>query len=716
VSDGDESLIERYERAERLCEWNVRPRVRNVAPSPSWSADGSRLTYVRELEGGGTETVEVVTATGATGVVAAIPRTTDDVPAGHVRSPDGRFDLVVDEAGDLVLLDLDSGGRTRLTHDAEPGLAYASTSQSSTTWLSALRSGATPAPVAVWSPDGRRVLTHRLDQRAVPETPLVEMRPSEGHRPKLWTYRMPFMGDPLPTAQQVVVDVSDPEHPTVHEVGGDPLLVEFVTPLELGWVWWDRTGDHLWFLREARGASSLALCRADARGGTVREIVREEADDYVEPHPLLPWPCSARVTPDGSKVVWPSERSGWRHLLVVDVATGEVERSLTEGEWTVREVLHVDDDAVWFTGLGRERGRDPYLRHVYRVPLAGGDPDLLTPEDADHSATFSPTGSHFLDTCSTPWTAPVTRLRSADGALVAELEVADLDALHADGWRPPEPFRVTNRDGIELHGLLYLPSDFDPSRRYPVVDSWYPGPQLIRTPKCFTVDDDTGVDAWPGPWAAQAIAELGLVVVNVDGRGTPLRSRAFHHATYADLQDHAIDDHLDAVDALAADRPWMDVTRLGSQGHSAGAAATVRALLARPDRYSVGVAGSPVNDLRRYIAYWGEKYQGLLGSFDADAQSNLTLADRLEGHLLLIHGELDDNVHPSNTMAMYDAFVQADKDVELVILAGESHPCWRHPFYVRRTWDHLVRHLIGAEPPRGYRVAPPVGHADGPGW
>jgi len=263
---------------------------------------------------------------------------------------------------------------------------------------------------------------------------------------------------------------------------------------------------------------------------------------------------------------------------------------------------------------------------------------------------------------------------------------------------------------------VYLPTDFDPDRRYPVVDSWYPGPQLIRTPKSFTVDDDSGVDAWPGPWGAQAMAELGVVVVNIDGHGTPLRSRELHHATYGRLQDHAIDDHLAVLDQLASTRPWMDVGRLGAQGHSAGAAATVRALLTRPDRFQVGIAGSAVNDLRRYVAYWGEKYHGLPADTDYVDQSNLTLADRLEGHLLLLHGELDDNVHPSNTFAMYDAFVQADKDVDLVVLAGEGHPCWRHPFYVRRSWDHLVRHLIGATPPRGYRVSPAPEAAAGPGW
>jgi dipeptidyl aminopeptidase/acylaminoacyl peptidase len=424
-----------------------------------------------------------------------------------------------------------------------------------------------------------------------------------------------------------------------------------------------------------------------------------------------------RLLPGETQVVWPSERDGWRHLYLYDVATGAVVRQLTSGAWAVREVLAVDADWVWFSAGGRETGRDPYLRHVYRVPVSGGEPELLTPEDADHAVTVSPTGAFLLDTSSTIDTAPVTRLRRADGELVAELEDADLSALHDLGWHPPERFVATGADGeTELHGVLYLPSDFDPQRRYPVVDSWYPGPQLIRTPKSFTVDDDRGVDAWPGPWGAQAIAELGMVVVDVDGRGTPLRSRALHHALYGNLQDHAIEDHLAVVDQLAATRPWMDVSRLGAQGHSAGAAATVRALLTRPERYRVGVAGSAVNDLRRYIAYWGEKYQGLADETDYGPQSNLDLADRLEGALLLIHGELDDNVHPSNTLAMYDAFVRANKDVDLVILGGEAHPCWRHPFYVRRTWDHLVRHLLGEEPPLGYAVAPPPAAPDGPGW
>jgi dipeptidyl-peptidase 4 len=706
-------MAARYARAERFCEWNVRPRVRNVTLTPHWTGEGDAFRYRRELPDGVTETVQVDPVTGSSRVVTGPPTPPATARPDRLCSPDGRLELYV-QRGDLYVESVADGHRVRLTDDATRHHDYATVSESSTSWLTAHRRGAPVAPVAQWSPDSRCILTHRLDQRHVPELPLVEMHPAEQVRPRLWTYRMPLMGDPLPTAQLVVFDVADLDRPVRHELS-DPLLVEFVTPLELGWVWWSADGADVWFLREARGASSLTLCRV-APGQEAHEVLTERAEDYVETHPLLPWPSSVKVTADGTTVIWPSERDGWRHLHLVDVASGAV-RQLTRGEWTVREVLAADDDWVWFTGCGREPGRHPYLRHVYRVALTGGEPELLTPEDADHAATFSPSGACFLDTCSTIDTAPVTRLRRADGSLVAELETADLSALHDDGWRPPERFCVKGADGVtDLYGAIYLPSDFDPRRSYPVVDAWYPGPQLIRTPQCFTVDDDAGVDAWPGPWGAQAMAELGVVVLNVDGPGTPLRSRAFHHATYGRLQDHAIEDHLAAVDALAAERPWMDASRLGAQGHSAGAAATVRALLTRPDRYTVGVAGSPVNDLRRYIAYWGEKYQGLLGTFDEDAQSNLGLAGRLEGHLLLLHGELDDNVHPSNTFAMYDAFVRANKDVELVVLAGESHPCWRHPFYVRRSWDTITRHLIGARPPAGYAVAPAPTPPAGPGW
>ena len=697
----------RYERAERFCEWNVRRRVRNVSVAPEWMPDGDSFIYSHQVDGGEERRLVdprracVETAPDAlpTNTAASAPQS-----AGRLRSPDGRWDLV--RVGNNLVVEPADGSHDPilLTSDGEADCAYGAGAQSSTFWVTQARSGLTPAPVAVWSPDSRRIVTHMLDQREVPPLHLLESRPPEGVRPVLWSYRMPFVGDALASAALVVLDI---ESRSVTRIDGDPLLVEWGSPLEIGWVWWGH-GDDVWFLRETRGAHDLALCVANVTTGSVRTVITESDEQYVEPHPLLPWSSQVRLLPDGDHVVWSSERTGWRHLDLVDVTTGTVTRALTRGEWAVREVLGVDDEWVWFTACGREAGRDPYYRHVYRVSVSGGEPQLLTPEDADHACVLSPSGRYLLDTASTVDSAAVTRVRAADGTHVLDVVTADLSALHDDGWIPPERFTAPGADGMTpLYGVIYRPVDFDASRSYPVIDAYYPGPQLIRTPKSFTVDDNAGVDAWPGMWGPQALAELGFIVVNIDGHGTPLRSRALHHSTYGRLEDNALDDHIAVIRSLAESRPWMDVDLgIGAQGHSAGAAATVHAMLTRPDIFTVGVAGSGVYDLRRYIAYWGEKYQGLVGDADYSHQSSLDLADRLQGRLLLLHGELDDNVHPSNTLALYDAFVQADSDVDLVILAGWGHPCWTHPYYVRRMWDHFVRHLLGAEPPVGYRVTP----------
>jgi dipeptidyl-peptidase-4 len=365
----------------------------------------------------------------------------------------------------------------------------------------------------------------------------------------------------------------------------------------------------------------------------------------------------------------------------------------------VRDVLHVDDRWVWVTGLGREPGVDPYCRIVYRVALDGGESERLTGEAADHLAAFSPSGRVFVDIASTCATATVSRLRRADGELVLTLETADLSELEELGWRPPERFAVKAADGeTDIHGALFLPSRFDPDASYPVIDSVYPGPQLIRTPIAFGVDSSLSSDEWPGQWSAQALAELGFVVVAVDPRGSTLRDRAFHHAGYGLLHEYRLDDHIAAIEALAAERPWMDLERVGITGHSGGGAASTRALIEHPEFFKAAAAGSGNHDLRRYLAYWGEKYQGYGPDADLAITSNIDQAHRLTRPLLLIHGDLDDNVHPSNTIALVDALIRADRDSELVIIPGLHHQCEVHPYYVRRVWDFFVRQLLGQTP------------------
>ncbi len=688
---------ERYARAAALCEWKVRDRVRNVAVTPVWTADG--FWYERQLADG-SEIVSVDTANGRIDVVPAPPPASATPPPGVVRSPDGQFDLHGLD-GNLFLSRAGGDPSRGLTSDGTPEDGYGLSPGSSMAAVTVQRSGVATAPVARWSPDSTRILTHRLDERHVPELHLIEAAPPEGFRPGYYSYRMPFPGDPVATAALIVIDATTGAQ---QPVDGDPLLAEFLSPLELGWAWWGARGDSVWFLREARGATRLALCVADPQTGASREVLAETSGSYVEPSPLVPWPSAVRLVREETQVVWPSERDGWRHLYLYDAASGEVIRQLTGGEWLVRDVVHADAEFVWFTALGREPELDPYLRVLYRVALDGGDPERLTPEPSDHAVTFSPGGGVFADTASTAATAPVSRLRRANGELVAELETADLSSLRDASWRPPERFAVTAADGVtEIHGALYVPSDFDPEQRYPVIDSMYPCPNVLRSQIAFAVDSALGPDAWPGQWSAQALAELGFVVLTIDGRGSPLRGRAFRDASTGRLHEYALDDHISAIRALGAARPWMDLERVGVSGHSGGAAAAVRAVIEHPDTFRAAAAGSGDHDLRRYIAYWAEKYQGYGPEVDYAPASNIDQAHRLEQPLLLLHGELDDNVHPSNTIALVDALVRADRDFELVIIPGANHACDTHPYYTRRVWDFFVRELLGAAPPPGPR-------------
>ena len=691
------SRAERYRRACQFREPDVADLVTGVTLRPNW-LDGDRFWFD---QAGPPSTTVVVDPDGSTVGVADVAAQIDagaplPVP-GRLRSPDGTWD-VLRRAGNVAVRpsgDPD-GAVCSLTTDAEPWWDYAGTPDTSMTAVTLRRSGDPQTPVALWSPDSTRLLTHRIDQRRVREMDLVESAPAVGVAPVRHPLRVPLPGDDeRPTAELVVFEVGSGNRLAL-DTG--PLPVDYFSPLELGWVWWGADSGSVWYLTDERGARRLTLRVADLQTGTSRLVVDECSPQYVETHPLLPWPGSVRMVPGDRRLVWPSERDGWRHLYLYDAVTGSMVRQLTSGAWVVRDVLHVDDDWVWFTGLGREPGRDPYLRHLYRVALGGGEPELLTPEEADHAISFSPSGRHFVDTASTVATAPAHRLRRADGEHLRHLGDADLCALESRGWRPPEAFEIPAADGqTPLYGALFFPSDFDPAARYPVIDSIYPGPQLLRTPKSFTVDSTAGPDEWPGPWDAQALAELGFVVMTLDGRGTPLRSRRLHLASYGHLGRHTLDDHVSALRSLAATREWLDLDRIGIFGHSAGGAAAVRAVLDRPEVFKAAASGSGVHDLRRYLAYWAEKYQGLQPEADYLEASNIERAHLLERPLLLMHGELDDNVHPANTLALVDALVKADKDFELVILPGQNHNCATHPYYQRRVWAFFVRHLLGAD-------------------
>ncbi|MGW6913129.1 DPP IV N-terminal domain-containing protein [Kitasatospora sp. NPDC054939] len=612
-------------------------------------------------------------------------------------SPDGK--VAVSRRGhDLWARSLSDGREWALTTDGAPDHQYG-TGPDSTANATLLRKIGLPylPPAVAWSPDSTKVLAHRTDERNVRQAHLLEARPADGGAPRLHTQRYAHPGDEhLPQAELVVLDVAAG---TVVRAQAEPLLMPHLSPITAKWAWWAADGSAVYYLGRPRDQRTLTLHRMDPATGEVTTVVEETGDTRVEPNQWLYEPPIVRVLAD--EVLWYSQRDGWGHLYRYDLRTGAPLGRVTSGAWAVRQILHVDEAerVVYFTASGLV-DEDPYRRSVCRVGLDGTGFARLTDDDLDHVATLPDGRGYFLDSASTVDTPPVTTVRDWTGRVLVELERADVSALEATGWTAPERFRVKAADGVtDIYGVLYRPREFDPARHYPVVDNLYPGPQVERVAPCFD-PGGMGLDAEP-------LAALGFVVVALDGRGTPGRSKAFHDASYGRLADAGcLADHVAALQQLAATRPWMDLGRVGALGHSGGGYATVRAMLDHPEVYKVGAALSGPHDTPHFNLGFVETYAG---ADDPDAwarASNVELADRLTGKLLLVHGELDDQVHPHHTLRLADRLVAADKDFELLIVPGAEHTFIDCLTYVRkRCWDFLVRELMDTRPP-AYRPAP----------
>jgi dipeptidyl aminopeptidase/acylaminoacyl peptidase len=349
-----------------------------------------------------------------------------------------------------------------------------------------------------------------------------------------------------------------------------------------------------------------------------------------------------------------------------------------------------NNSQVYFTAGGKEPGRDPYYRHIYKVNLNGSDLQLITPEDADHNVLVDPSGTAFIDTYSTVEEPPVTVIRDLFGNVILNLEKGDIKNITDMGWKPPERFRVKALDGkTDLYGLLIKPTNFNASQKYPVVETVYPGPWIIVTAKSFPGDL-----AWVNKifWRAQAVAELGFIVVTLDGPGTPFRSKDFHDASYGHLGDAGgLTDHINALKQLALERPYMDLSRVGMFGHSAGGFMTAQALITYPEFYRVGVASAGDYDSQYYGAYWGEKYEG--PKSDYKEQITSLKAGNLTGKLLLIAGDVDDNVNPCMTMQLVDAFINADRPFDLLIMTNRNHDLSYDTYYLHRLFGYLEENL-----------------------
>ncbi|MHB8647643.1 MAG: S9 family peptidase [Thermomicrobiales bacterium] len=762
-----------YARAERFLPANATKLIFNAAVAPHWIAESDRFWYRRTgRDGAAFVLVDPATgrsepafdhvrlaaalseAAGSHHVHTALPfetfsfendeqairfdaadkpwmcdlTTYDCVPGEkeekdktEVRSPDGRWAAFVRD-DNLFVREIATGEERQITTDGKPYHAYAALPGSSLSAVTDRVIGKPATPALQWSPNSTKFVTYRLDERKVRDMHLLQSVPTDGSaRPVLHAYRYPLVGDEqVPLAHLLVVAV---ESGSVIPLKIEPLAtMTRTTPFEQRNVWWSGDSTRVYAISQRRGHRSVALQIADAATGKSGTVLEEHGPSHVYPHHVPMANTNVHEVGNSEAVTWWSQRSGWGHLSLYDVATGKMKAQLTAGAWTVRDTVRVDAEHGWvfFTAGGREQGRDPYFRHLYRCTLDGTDPTLLTPEDADHSVTFSPSGAYFVDTWSRVDVPPVSVVRKADGTLVAKLEEADITALTEMGWRFPERFTVKARDGVtDLYGCLFRPTNYDATRRYPVLDSIYPGPQIIHTPKVFGGGDTGGRNFWQD----QALAELGFLVVNIDGMGTPYRSKAFVDVAYGARFGEAggLEDHIAGLTQLAARDRSLDLDRVGIYGHSGGGFASAHALLAFPDFYKVAVSSAGNHNQMGYLAGWGERYIGMPEGDNYAGQINASLAKNLKGKLLLVHGEMDDNVHPSLTMQLADALIAANKDFDLLIIPFTNHGFFdlrwglegadrfvslSHPYFVRKRWDYFVTHLLGATPPAGYAIAP----------
>ncbi|WP_152364319.1 S9 family peptidase [Microlunatus speluncae] len=625
-------------------------------------------------------------------------RLTDD-ERDAAPSPDGLHTAFTRDH-DLWLRDHRTGVERRLTDDGTAEAYYGRPVPSP------LRAAGLPGAgqpwretAALWSPDGRLLITHRMHTAGAGRLTMTRSTRPLGVRPDAVDYLYPLPGDEHPPRAELII--VDTESGRIAPVGLSPIeQLYYGSPIPRAGqrsrrLWWSPDGAAVYLLWSSRGCLRLVLYRIDARTGAATVLAEEEAETPVDPNLTTSGSPNVAVLSGGREVIWYSHRDGWGHLYLHDVETDGPARRLTTGDWAVADLVHVDEDTrtVWFTAMGR--AGDPYWRQLCRVGLDGGEPELITPEDADQSVSFAPDGSTFTVSRAGLDSAPVLDLCRPDGTTISTLERGDHQRLLDRGWTYPERLVATARDGVtEIRGVIIRPTDFDPAHRYPVIDAIYAGPQTNVAPASFA-----DLDEKHAYWQAQAIAELGFVVVMIDGLGMPYRSREFRDLSYRNLGDAGLPDHRAALSQLAERYPQLDLDRVGIYGHSAGGYASARAMLAHPDFYRVGVSSAGNHDHRLDKAWWIERYQGWpVGDHYTD-QANRTQAHRLQGKLLLIHGELDENVPVAATLSLAEALVAADKDFDLLILPGRPHACAADPYLVRRRWDYFVRHLAGTEPP-----------------
>ena len=688
-----------YARAEKMLSYGTAPLVDRGAVRPSFLPDG-RFWY-QTLTPTGREFVLVDPATGtkrAGESLEALGVTAPAQPGGLPRfggtsviSPDRTKEVFI-RNWNLWVRDIATKKETQLTTDGVKDFGYATDNAG---WKHSDRA------IVLWSPDSKKVATFQQDQRHINDMYLVTTNVGA---PKLEAWKYPLPQDKeIIKIHRVVIDVDSGKMVRFKMQPDDrrgTLCDDIACDGMFGDNDWSPDAKTLAFVSSSRDHKSAKLRIANVETGDVRDVFEERvATQYESGQGETNW----RYLPATNEAIWYSERDDWGHLYLYDLATGQVKNQITKGNWVVTRINKVDipNRVIYFEANGREEGRDPYFSHFYRVNLDGSGLTLLTPEDGNHQVTWSPDGKYFIDNFSKIDTPFVSVLRDANGMLIVELERQDVSRLRAAGWKPATPIKVKSRDGKwDLYGVMFTPTNLDRNKKYPVVNYIYPGPQ----------GGGVGSRSFsPSRSDHQALAELGFVVVIIDGTCNPDRSKTFHDLCYGNMADNTLEDQIAGIRELAKTHTYMDLNRVGIWGHSGGGFATAAALFRFPDFYKVGISESGNHDNRNYEDDWGERYIGLLkqveGTDNYEMQANQVYAKNLKGKLLLAHGNMDDNVPPYNTWLVVDALNKANKDYDLIIFPNARHGYGADSYYMmRRRWDYFVKHLIGAEPPKEYKL------------
>jgi dipeptidyl aminopeptidase/acylaminoacyl peptidase len=657
-----------------------------------------------------------------------------DPNEGVLISPDTKWGVFT-RGNNLWLRNLKSHQDRQLTRDGVEHFGYGTYlgeyDDASIPRERAVAAGHHLAPMAsYWSPDSRTVIVPHADERHVADYPYVETVPADGSfRPKLHMVRMALVGEKPPTLEWFAFDVPSGKGRRIN-FPYDKLLAVDPDGLPIRKKWWSADGHHLYAVAVGANMESGFLFDVDIATGSVRTIIEEHMSPRMEMSPS-PWDSpDVWISTDGKDLIWFSERDGWGHFYLYDGQTGKLRNQITHGDWLVRDIIKVDQEKrrLYFTASGREGG-NPYYRYLYRINFDSSDLTLLSPERADHMLTsqddrlialdnvfgydvISPSGKFVVYSFSTPDQPPQTVIRSTeDGKLIATFEKADATAVLAAHYRPPEEFVAKAADGkTYLWSLIYKPSNFDPAKRYPVIDLEYATPVTAVVPRNF-LHAISGVPSLP---TSAMLAELGFIVVAIDARGTPYRSRQFSQAGYGQLNIIGLDDHVAVIKEMAARLPYMDINRVGIVGGSFGGWSAIWGMLDFPDFFKVGVAHIPpggmhsVYPCEEWYAYQGVPVYGdgsHLRPKPDEVPENWKVIDmrqkaaNLKGHLMILMGELDENVPPGSTNQFLDALLKADKDFDLVYLLGAAHRTQFSQYTTRRTEDYLVRYLMGATPP-----------------